>query len=166
MFERPILNLELTMIDKTLEILGWTSILAIWVLTITNYTNLPDIIPIHYNDAGQADGFGAKANILILPLIATVLFIGITISNKFPHIFNCPTNITQDNALMQYTDVTRLNRFVKLVIVVILGFTDFKTIQSANEQADGHGKWFTPMIIGLAFMPLIYFTVKLIKTAK
>jgi len=166
MEERPKLNLELTMIDKTLEILGWTSILAIWVLTITNYTNLPDIIPIHYNGAGEADGFGRKTTILILPLIATVLFIGITISNKFPHIFNYPTNITQDNALRQYTNATRLNRYLKLIIVVIFGFIEFKTIQSANGQADGLGIWFLPMTFGLTFIPLTYFIVKSFKAAK
>ncbi|MCB9309758.1 MAG: DUF1648 domain-containing protein [Lewinellaceae bacterium] len=46
--------------------LGWTSILAIWVLTIINYTNLPDIIPIYKNGEGLADGFGDKATILTL----------------------------------------------------------------------------------------------------
>lgn len=60
MRERPKIKLELTTLDKTLELLGWVSILAIWVLPITNYTNLSDRIPIHYNAAGQADGFGGK----------------------------------------------------------------------------------------------------------
>jgi uncharacterized membrane protein len=86
MNESPKIKLELTLIDKTFEILGWTSILAIWILIITNYTNLPDTIPIHYNGAGQADGFGGKGNILTLPLIATIIFVGLTILNEFPHV--------------------------------------------------------------------------------
>ena len=36
MGERPKLKLKLTTFVKKLEILGWTSILAIWVLTILN----------------------------------------------------------------------------------------------------------------------------------
>lgn len=137
MGERPKLKAELTTLDKTLEILGWTSILAVWFLTITNYTNLPDTIPIHYNGAGQADRFGGKATILILPLIATVLFVGLTILNRFPHIFNYPTNITQDNALSHYTNATRMIRYLKLIIVVIFGLIAFRTIQNANGKADG-----------------------------
>ena len=160
MGERPKLKLELTTFDKTLEILGWTSILAIWVLTITNYTNLPNTIPIHYNGAGQADGFGGKATILTLPIIATVLFIGLTILNKFPHIFNYPTNITQENALRQYTNATRLIRYLKLIIVVIFGLIAFKTIQNASGEADGLGIWFLPLTLGLIFIPLTYFVVK------
>ena len=166
MSERPKLKLELTKFDKIHEILGWTLILAIWVLTISNYSNLPDTIPIHYNGAGQADGFGGKGNILTLPLIATVLFIGLTILNKFPHVFNYPTNITADNALRQYTNATRMIRYLKLIIVVIFGLIAFKTIQNANGQADGLGIWFLPMTLGLIFIPLIYFVVKSFKATK
>ena len=60
---RPKLKLELTRIDKVFEFVGWLSIVAIWVLTIANYTSLPDTIPIHYNATGKADGFGGKATI-------------------------------------------------------------------------------------------------------
>ena len=159
MDERPKIKLELTTIDKTLETLGWISILAIWIFTITNYTNLPDIIPIHYNGAGQADGFGGKCNILTLPLISTVLYIGMTILNKFPHVFSYPTDITQDNALRQYTNATRMIRYLKLIIVVIFGVVTFQTIRNVNGQTNGLGVWFLPLILGLIFMPLIYFLV-------
>jgi uncharacterized membrane protein len=127
---------------------------------------LPDSIPTHYNGAGQADGFGGKSTIMTLPLIGTVLLVGLTILNKFPHIFNYPTNITQDNALRQYTNATRMIRYLKLIIVVIFGLTAFKTIQNANGQADGLGIWFLPMISGLIFIPMTYFVAKSFKATK
>lgn len=166
MNERPKIKLELTTYDKTLEILGWTSILAIWVLTISNYSNLPDTIPIHYNGAGQADGFGGKGNILTLPLIATVLFIGLTILNKFPYVFNYPTNITADNALRQYTNATRLLRYLKFIIVVIFGLIALQTIRNVNGQTSWLGVWFLPLTLGLIFIPLTYFLIKSFKTTK
>ncbi|MBS1517645.1 MAG: DUF1648 domain-containing protein [Bacteroidetes bacterium] len=164
MKERPKLKLELTQADKTVEIIGWLLIFAVWGLTIINYQSLPNIIPTHYNGAGVADGFGAKWMILTLPLVATVLFVGITILNKFPHIFNYPTEITADNALRQYTNATRLIRYLKVIIVVIFGFIAFQTIRHANGQTEGLGIWFLPMTIGLIFIPLIYFLIKSTKT--
>jgi len=161
---RPKIKLELTTADKTIEIIGWLLIIAVWGLTITNYSNLPDSIPTHYNGAGQADGFGGKATILTLPLIATILFIGMTILNKFPHVFNYPTNITQDNAFRQYTNATRLIRYLKLIVVFIFGLIAFKTIQNANGEADGLGIWFLPLTMGLIFIPLTYFVIKSFKT--
>ena len=88
MKQRPIIKLELTTTDKAIELLCWISIMAIWLLTIISYTNLPDIIPTHYNAEGDVDGFGGKRMILIEPFIATVIFFGMTILNKFPHTYN------------------------------------------------------------------------------
>lgn len=166
MNERPKIKLELTTFDKTLEILGWICIFAIWVLTFTNYTNLPDTIPIHYNGAGQADGFGGKGNILTLPLIATVLFIGLTILNKFPHVFNYPIDITPDNAFRQYKNATRLIRYLKFIIVVIFGLIALQTIRNVNGQTNGLGVWFLPLALVLIFIPLTYFLIKSFKTTK
>jgi uncharacterized membrane protein len=166
MNKRPKIKLELTKTDKLLEILGWTSILAIWILIITNYTNLPDTISIHYNGAGQVDGFGGKGNILTLPLVATILFIGLTIINKFPNVFNYPANITADNALNQYTIATRLIRYLKFIIVVIFGLIALQTIRNVNGQISGLGVWFLPLTSGLIFIPLTYFVIKLVQTKK
>ena len=163
MEERLKIKLELTTADKILELVGWLSIVALWVLTITHYNNLPDTIPTHYNAAGNADGIGGKATILILPIIATILFIGMTILNKFPHVFNYPTNISNENALRQYTNATRMIRYLKLILVVIFGLIVFKTIQNANGQADGLGIWFLPLTLGLIFIPLTFFIVQSFK---
>ncbi|MFT3823645.1 MAG: DUF1648 domain-containing protein [Chitinophagaceae bacterium] len=164
MEERPKIKLEHTIIDKAVELIGWLLIVGIWGLVIANYSHLPDTIPTHYNGAGQADGFGGKATILTLPLIATVLFIAMTILNKFPNVFNYPISITKDNAFRQYTNATRLIRYLKLIIVFIFGLIVFKTIQNANGKADGLGVWFLPLTVGLILIPLTYFIVKSFKT--
>ncbi|MDR0801791.1 DUF1648 domain-containing protein [Fluviicola sp.] len=164
MAERPKVKLELTTDDKVLEIIGWIFIIIIWSLTIANYSSLPETIPTHYNAAGKADGFGEKTTILFLPLIATILFVGLTILNKFPHIFNYPVNITKENALRQYTNASKLIRYLKVIIVIVFSFIAFKTIQNANRKADGLGNWFLPLFFGLVFIPLVYFIIKSIKT--
>ena len=164
MKERPKIKIEHTATDMIFEIIGWLSIFAIWGLTITNYSKLPSIIPTHFNGAGQADGFGGKGNIQILPLVATILYVGLTILNKFPNIFNFPINITKDNALKQYTNATRLIRYLKLIIVIIFGIIAFKTIQNANGKTDGLGIWFLPLTLGLVFIPLTYYIIKSFRT--
>ena len=164
MEERPKIKLELTTADKAFEIIGWVLVISVWGFTVKNYADLPDTIPTHYNIAGEADGFNGKATILTLPLLATALFVGLTFLNKFPHIFNYPTNITQHNALRQYTNATRMIRYLKLVIVVIFGLIAFETIQNGNGEANGLGIWFLPLTLGLIFIPLIYFLIKSFKT--
>ncbi len=164
--ERPKITLIPTNADKLVELLGWLILLALWTLTINHYSALPDTIPTHFNAAGEADGFGSKVSIIALPVIASVLFIGLTLLNRYPHSFNYPTAITQDNALRQYTLATRMLRYLKLVLLLVFGGIEFMTIQNATGKAAGLGVWFLPLTLVLVFLPLIYFVVKSVQTNK
>ena len=163
MNKRPRLKLKLNQTDKILEIVGWISVIGIWALTLTNYSILPEIIPIQFNGAGKADGFGNKTHIFVLPIISSLLFIGFTILNKRPHIFNYPSQITKENALRQYTNATRMIRVLKLVIVVLFGLIVLKTIQNVNGHADGLGTWFLPFTIGVFLILTLYFLMMSMK---
>ena len=159
MNKRPKIKLKLNQTDSALEIIGWLSVFGIWTLTITNYFELPDTIPTHYNLTGKADGFGNKSNLFALPIISTIIFVGLSILNKYPHAFNYPSEITEENALHQYTNATRMMRVLKLVIVIIFGLIVFRTIQNVNGNADGLGTWFLPLIMGIIFIPIFYFLI-------
>lgn len=151
MIERPKLKIALTIPDVIIEIIGWISILVVWGFTLINFQRLPNIIPIHFNGASVADRFGDKWLILTLPFIATVLFIGLTILNKFPQTFNYLTEINKDNALNQYTNAARLIRNLKGIIVINFGLISYQTIRHANGDIDGIGIWVLPLTIGLIF---------------
>ena len=113
MADRPKIKLNLSKSDKVIEITSWALLIGIWVLAILNFSDLPETIPTHYNGAGEADGFGEKTNIFVLPVIGTILFIGMTILNNYPHIFNYPSTITNENAYNQYSNATRMIRILK-----------------------------------------------------
>jgi uncharacterized membrane protein len=162
--ERPKLKIQLTPTDHVIELLGWGVLVALWVWTGTSYSSLPDTIPTHFNAAGEADGFGRKASIVGLPLIATLLYIGLTLLNRVPHIFNFPTPVTPDNALRQYTNATRMIRYLKLILVLVFAGISFQTIQQANGTGEGLGLWFLPLTLVLIFVPLIYFVSKSFQT--
>ena len=157
---RPKIKLIPTTADKLVDILGWLILLALWGWTITHYSSLPETIPTHFNAAGKADGFGSRVFIITLPVIASVLFVGLTVLNRYPHSFNYPTAITQDNAFRQYTLATRMLRYLKLVLVLVFGGIEFMTIQNATGKTAGLGVWFLPLTLVLIFLPLIYFLIK------
>ena len=159
----PKLKLKLTILDYLIEILGLLLFSSTWIFIISIYNSLPDIIPIHYNALGTADNFGKKWMILSLPIVSTVLFIGLTLLNYFPESFNYPTKINEDNALIQYTYATRLIRYLKLVIVFIFGILLYQTTRYPLNQNDGLGIWFLPMFLGLIFIPLIFYVLKSVK---
>lgn len=164
--ERPKITPIPTSTDKLVEALGWLILLALWGWTITHYSSLPETIPTHFNAAGNADGFGSKVSLIALPVIASLLYIGLTVLNRYPHSFNYPTAITQENALRLYTLATRMLRYLKLVLVLVFGGIELMTIQHATGKAAGLGAWFLPLTLVLVFLPLIYFVVKSVQANK
>lgn len=116
---RPKIKLELTPASKILEALGWIAVLLLWILVIVYYTKLPAIVPTHYNDAGQVDGHGNKSSVLILPVIGTCIFVGLTYLNKFPEVFNYAVKITKENTEKQYANATKMIRYLKLMIILL-----------------------------------------------
>ncbi len=163
MEKRPKIVLTLSTLDKIVELLGIISIVAIWVLVITSYNSLSDTIPVHYDLDGKVDIIGGKENIFALPIVATILFLGLTILNRYPHHFNYLNKITEENAHRQYSIATKMIRFLKLIVVIIFGLIEWKTIQNAQGIADGLGMWFLPIIIAPIVIPLIFLIVKSFK---
>ena len=130
-------------------------------MIIFNYSNLPEKIPIHFDFSGKADRFGGKVNIFVLPIIASVLYIGLTILNKFPNIFNYPTNITVDNAKIHYRNATRLIRYLKFNIAIIFNLITIQKFRTSNGLVEGLGIWFLPLILGLIFIPIFLYLIKI-----
>lgn len=160
MKERPRIKIELTVVDKIIELISWVLLIGIWILTITNYQNLPETIPIHFDSKGVADGFGNKSMLFHLPIVATVIFIGLTILNKLPHTFNYLQEITIENAFKQYRIATRMMRVLKLIIVLIFGLISYQVIKHAAGEIEGLGSWFLTFVLISIFVPTIYFMIK------
>jgi uncharacterized membrane protein len=159
---RPKIQIELTRPDKIIETAGYLAIIILWVLAIFNYLSLPEIIPIHFNASGLPDGYANRRMIFFLPLIGTILFAGMTVLNKFPHIFNFPVKITAENVLTQYTNATRLIRLLKLVIALVFSVIILFTGLTATGKISGLGAWFLPIVIALIQIPIVYYLVKTI----
>jgi uncharacterized membrane protein len=154
MNDRPQINLSLSSFDKWIEVLGWLALLAIWILSIYQYFFLPDEIPIHFNLSGEPDNYGSKGFILSLPVIASLLFLGLTALNNYPHLFNYPSEITQENAEVQYRLATRLIRILKFSIVLIFLLLVVKVSLITNSDFVLLGPFLMPVILGLVFIPI------------
>ena len=117
-----------TRFDYAIEWLGWLALAIFWVYVWANYASLPKTIPTHFNWKGEVDGYGRRETILLLPLIATAVFWGLTLLNRYPHLFNYPRPITAENAVGSYAAATRLIRLIKTSMVFIFGFITYQVI--------------------------------------
>ncbi|HQW14318.1 MAG TPA: DUF1648 domain-containing protein [Niabella sp.] len=142
-------------LDNKLELTSKIFLFILWGLTIYAFLKLPKTIPTHFNASGQADDYGNKLTLLILPIIATVIYFGLTKLNKYPHIFNYLTKITEDNAKKQYTIATRMLRFLKLAVLIIFSLIILFTYLTTIGVTNGLGFWFLPFTLVLFLLPTI-----------
>ena len=159
-FEKPILKLKPTQNDVLADRFAWTVLLFLWLYVIISYIKLPEIIPTHFNAKGQVKGYGSKMTIWILPSVLTIIVSGITILNKYPHIFNYLQPITPENAQRQYALATRMLRYLKLSVVIIFSFICIGTISTADKQNVGLGIWILPLSLAFIFAPIIIYFYK------
>lgn len=127
------------------------------------YPQLQETIPIHFNSAGEPDGYGSKQTIILFPIIGSLLYTGITILNRFPHFLNYPVEITPDNAERLYLLGSQMLRWLNWVVAIVFLFLEYLSLRVALGHAQGLGFWFLPVVLVLIFTPLLYYLLRLIR---
>ena len=105
------------------EILSLLSVLGAVVLYIIYWIKAPNIVPIHYNIYGEADGYGSKTVLVILPILSVLMYVGLTILKKYPHIFNFPITVTEQNALSLY----KMAKIIDLSLIYLFYIRRYKS---------------------------------------
>ncbi|MBD3401750.1 DUF1648 domain-containing protein [candidate division GN15 bacterium] len=113
---RPRLLIPWSSSEKWLEAISAAGMLGpIWIVA-HSWGHLPERIPRHYNFAGEVDAYGGKELLLVLIAIHLSMWLGLTILSRYPHIYNYPLQITEQNAARQYRLARQLLIFVKTVV--------------------------------------------------
>jgi len=153
---RPRFKIEPTAIDRIVDALALVFLLLLLVMVFQYYPHLPNLIPTHFGKNSQADNFGSKNTILLLPALAVFLFVLLQVLNKFLHKFNYLVKITPKNAKKQYRLGTRIMRFTNLFVMLILYYTVNKIIKiSINQKTPVIDKWFIPVIVVISVTGLL-----------
>ena len=165
MTNRPNLNLKITPLEIFLNVITLAAFVGTIVYLISSWTIIPSEIPAHYNAVGEVDRWGGKGEMLILPIIAFLMWIGMTVLEKFPHVYNY-INLTKDNARAQYLNGRLLVNVLKNEILLLFSYLTWKNVQVAIGEHDSLGVWFLPVFLLIIFGSMAYFIVKSLRLSK
>lgn len=109
---------------KGWEWLQWGVIGAMFITAAVRWGSVPDQIPIHWNAAGEVDGYGGRfSGLLLLPLIALGLYL---LLRYIPRI---------DPARANYENFARTYLTIRIVFLVYMAFIYFiMNLAIANEE--------------------------------
>ncbi len=133
-------------------------LVGIVLYLFVNWNTIPDKIPGHYNAAGETDRVGDKVELVMLPIVSWLMYIGFTIIDHFPQIWNTGVTVTDENRERVYRIAKNMLSTVKLIMVVNFVYLAFN-----SSKATPLPVWFLPVFLGGIFGSLIFFTVKLVK---
>ncbi|MDX2029143.1 MAG: DUF1648 domain-containing protein [Blastocatellia bacterium] len=108
-----------------------------WWIAVSVYPRLPDRIPIHFGLSGEADGWGGRAMIFLLPAVQVgmaLLFFFV-----FQH---------EHRATRPLSEAARLPlRMLTLEMQVMFTWLTWRISENAFGRAQGLSVWFLPVIL-------------------
>ncbi len=120
-----------------LEVLAVVGLLwALWPLLYYGSLGGDTLVPTHFNAAGEVDGWSGKGALLLLPVIAILVYAGMTALERLPKkMFNYPVKVTPTNADSLHKLGLGLIRSMKVFLVFLFAYIN----NSAFFIAEGGG---------------------------
>lgn len=142
------------------ELLSGTAFLVGAAAVSLHWSELPEIIPVHFNYLGNPDGYGPKG--VVLFMLGIFLFTNAMLSFGLnqPHKANVPWKITEENKSETMAMVRNLLLTMKVVVMSMLGYITWAMVQCGLGRMNGLGAWFLPVFLVSMFLPIIMFFVR------
>ncbi len=149
--------------DKVLEATAILGVLFGIILILQAWSSLPATIPIHFDAVGNPDGYGSKGMIWLLPAISVVMIPAMLFLRRFPWLSNVPIEITEENALHQYSLINRLLSLLACFVSLLFLTLVYDTISIAGGGSSLLGWTFIPIFLGSITVPIIWYFIAALK---
>lgn len=146
---QPKIDIKPNDFNQKLILAGWFLVALNFILVLSFYSVLPETIPTHFNLKGEADGFGNKSTLWILPIFNLVMYFGMTMlaTKMKPWNFNYPTKVTQENAPKLYAMSIRMLTWLNLGIALIFLVISLHSILLAKEITNFSIGWLILVLV-------------------
>jgi uncharacterized membrane protein len=126
---------------------------------------LPERIPIHFDGAGNPNGWGHPRTFLILPLVTLGLYLVITLVAQFPAALNYPVRVTAENRARLERLALEMVTWLKVELVWLFVGIQWFTIDAARS---GRGvlPWFFPVGIAVVFLTIGWYLVSMFRAGR
>lgn len=143
---------------RILNILCLVIMVGSLVWLILYWKKIPDEIPTHFNVYGEADNFGSKKSIIILPIFAWMIYGMIFLIECFPGAWNTGVKVTPENSVRVYGILKGM--IVILKLFVVLTFTLLMVFSAISK---GLPIWLLPVELVGIFGTIIVSLIRLYK---
>ena len=154
---------------RVLEAIALAAFISLIWITFDGYYGphrLPERIPTHFGLDGQPNGWGSPRMLVMLPLIAQLIYLGMTLVTRFPSAFNYPVRVTVENRPRLEAQVFQMIAWLKTEVVCLFTFIQWCVIQSARQGRLVLSPLAVPLFIVAIFVTIGWHFVALFRAAR
>ena len=152
------MRIKNSVFDIVLNVVSVLLLIGVVVYLVVRWGSIPEQVPGHFGASGEVTRWDSKSSLIVMPIIAGVLYIGMTILEQFPQVWNTGVRVTQENMFRVYTILKHMISVIKLILVAL-----FVTIVIIQSLAVALPVWFLPVFLSLIFGTVIINIARLIK---
>ncbi|MCC5925753.1 MAG: DUF1648 domain-containing protein [Bacteroidetes bacterium] len=153
----PKIAIQKESIDYVIERAGFIGLIVLIAVPAYYFGSLPEEVPRHFGADGNPTAWAGKGIIWLLPSMGLILFVKMSILAHFPHIYNYPTKVTEENAERLYRLATRMIRSLNTLIVFVFLYITYSSILTALGEQDGLHPGFMFAFMGSMFLVIGYY---------
>src|SRR5699024_6284216 len=91
--------------QKALNLFSILALVLAFLYPLLTWEHIPDTTITPWGFSGQPEGWGPNGTIWILPIVSLVLYLPLTILERFPSVWNVPVRTTQKNQKWVYQNI-------------------------------------------------------------
>jgi uncharacterized membrane protein len=152
---RPKIKFAKTKVEWLWDIIGYSIYLGTILFLANNWNEIPEKVPAHFNALGEVDRWGTKMELLILPIVGSLITVLMQVIEKFPEMHNYPNRLNEINAKEFYLLSRKMINSLKNICLLIFSLLLFESITIALGRGEGFGALLLPTILLSVFIPII-----------
>jgi len=126
-------------------------LLTTWLYAIVAYPNLPETIAVHFDGAGNPNGYNSKSSLWLMPIVFSALTILMFYGAKNPIKFDFSKKIkTQEEAL-----ISRKLLLLSGLLLSSLSLLIAHSMIATSLDKAANPKWVMKVVIGLIILYVI-----------
>jgi uncharacterized membrane protein len=153
---------------KSLEAISLGALaVMIWITwqALNGPEHLPGRIPIHFDAAGNPNGWGKPSALLELPVVAVVLYLGMTLVARIPSAFNYPVRVTAENRACLQALALEMIAWIKMEMVCLFAWIQWSTLEVARQGRGGLSPALLPVSLVALFGTAAWFIAAMHRAA-
>lgn len=153
---------------KVLEAISLGALAVLfWITCRTIYDpeRLPERIPTHFDLAGRPNGWSSPTALLLLPVVAAAIYLGITLTSRFPSAFHYPVRVTPQNRPRLQALSLQLIVWLKTELMCLFAWIQWSIVEAVRNGGGSLSLALVPLSLLVVFATVGWHVVAMFRAA-